>query len=191
MKRIEGESIVLRDLMPSDAAGYASLCADPALRRVLTEWEDPLEGESLPALEDLIAQAQAASDWRAPRRLAIALRGTDEIVGLVGVGEHPDLFETELVYGLLDACRGRGLHQGGGDPRLRRVPALRGPALSDPDRRGRRRPRLPRGGEVRLPALRAARARRPPPDRHARRGLRLFPQILTKKEGFASGEAHL
>ena len=30
------------------------------------------------------------------------------IVGLVGVGEHPDLFETELVYGLLDACRGRG-----------------------------------------------------------------------------------
>ena len=101
MKRIEGESIVLRDLMPSDAAGYAALCADPALRRVLTEWEDPLEGESLPALEDLIAQAQAASDWRAPRRLAIALRGTDEIVGL-------DLFETELVYGLLDACRGRG-----------------------------------------------------------------------------------
>lgn len=108
MKRIEGESIVLRDLMPSDAAGYAALYADPALRRVLTEWEDPLEGESLPALEDLIAQAQAASDWRAPRRLAIALRGTDEIVGLVGVGEHPDLFETELVYGLLDACRGRG-----------------------------------------------------------------------------------
>ena len=40
--------------------------------------------------------------------IAIALRGTDEIVGLVGVGEHPDLFETELVYGLLDACRGRG-----------------------------------------------------------------------------------
>lgn len=36
MKRIEGESIVLRDLMPSDAAGYAALCADPALRRVLT-----------------------------------------------------------------------------------------------------------------------------------------------------------
>ena len=25
MKRIEGESIVLRDLMPSDAAGYAAL----------------------------------------------------------------------------------------------------------------------------------------------------------------------
>ncbi|MGI5884807.1 MAG: GNAT family N-acetyltransferase [Candidatus Spyradocola sp.] len=108
MKRLEGESIVVRDLAPQDAAGFAALCADPALQRVLTEWEEPVPGDALPTLEDLIAQAQAAADWRAPRRLAIARWDTDEIIGLLGVGEHPDLFEIELVYGLLDACRGRG-----------------------------------------------------------------------------------
>ena len=72
MKRIEGESIVLRDLMPSDAAGYAALCADPALRRVLTDGDGVEVDDGIKAVvlvfqqlkiaqrADIIAQGQVA-----------------------------------------------------------------------------------------------------------------------------------
>ena len=108
MTPLLGETVIVRDLMEKDEARFAALRADPALRRALTEWEAPLPGEELPALSELIAQARAARDFRDARRLAIALRETDELIGLIGLGEHPDLFEVELVYGLLDAYRGRG-----------------------------------------------------------------------------------
>lgn len=91
--KLEGKSIVVRDLTPQD---------EPALVRVVAEMQ------ATDARADLAEVLADAADGRRAQCYAIALKATDEVLGVVSVDEHPDLNETELRYYLCGAFKGCG-----------------------------------------------------------------------------------
>jgi ribosomal-protein-alanine N-acetyltransferase len=100
---LEGKSVLLRPLERRDEENLLRIAREPAIAKYMPDWS---EGKERP--EDYDALLAAEDDEGAARIFAVTLPGKDELIGMVRVGENPDLNEAELTYFMSEAYKGCG-----------------------------------------------------------------------------------
>jgi len=97
--RLETQSVIIRAFAKKDAERLYSIVREASIRRFMPDWSD---GHARPQdYHDFIARSQKQqdnADISILRAYAIALPGTDEMIGMVAVGLKEKLNEIELAY---------------------------------------------------------------------------------------------
>lgn len=101
--------IVIRDFQRKDAVRLHRIVRESEIRRFMKDW-----AENAPAPEDFyeyidwMQTKEDSADARENKRYAIALRQTDELIGMVGMGLEDTINEVEIAYFMCKQYRRRG-----------------------------------------------------------------------------------
>ena len=107
--RLETERLVIRDLEFSDAARLHTIVWQKNMVRFMRDWSEHQTAVADTERFILWRRGQIdASDVYENRRYAVALKGSDLLIGIVGTGLAEDLHEVEMAYFLDEAYQKEG-----------------------------------------------------------------------------------
>lgn len=107
--RIETDRLIIRDLEQSDKEQLFKIVWQKDVVRFMRDWS-----ENIPSAESLtgyVAWHQTQKDSKdvfTAKRYAVALKESNLLIGVVGMGEDDRLHEVEMAYFIDEAYRGKG-----------------------------------------------------------------------------------
>ena len=106
---IETERLVIRDLEHKDAKQLFKIIWQKGVVRFMKDWSEnnPSE-ESCLAYIDWRQTQKGSTDVYESKRYAIALKGKDTLIGVVGMGLEDTVNEVEMAYFLDESYQGNG-----------------------------------------------------------------------------------
>lgn len=107
--RIELDEIVIRDFARKDAEDLFRIVREKEIYRFMRDWAD---NASVPAdyygYIDWLQSQKDSTDVYKNKRYAIALRETDELIGMVGMGLEENVNEVEMAYFMSERYQRKG-----------------------------------------------------------------------------------
>lgn len=110
--RLELDDIVVRTFEHKDAEDIFRIVREKDILRFMADWAE--NGNKIELLHEYIdyqQKVQDLTDININRRYAIALKDTDEMIGMVGVGLEDNLNEVEIAYFMSEKYQRRGYTQ--------------------------------------------------------------------------------
>lgn len=106
---IELDDIVIRDFARKDADAICRIVNEPEIVRFMRGWSENVgDRDGLNSCIDWHQSQKDSADVYSNKRYAIALRASDEMIGMVGMGLEDTLGEVELAYFMSERCQRRG-----------------------------------------------------------------------------------
>ena len=110
--RLELGDIVVRAFERKDAKDIYRIVREKEILRFMGDWaENGKEIESFYEYIDYQQKVQDVTDIDVNRRYAIALKDSDEMIGMVGVGLEDNVNEVEIAYFMSEEYQRRGYTQ--------------------------------------------------------------------------------
>lgn len=107
--RVELNEIVIRDFERKDAPKLFSIVREPGILRFMHDWsENSSVPEDFYGFIDWHQTRKESRDVYENKRYAIALKETDELIGMVGMGFEDTLHEVEVAYFMSEQYQRRG-----------------------------------------------------------------------------------
>ncbi|MEG1888772.1 MAG: GNAT family N-acetyltransferase [Lachnospiraceae bacterium] len=101
--------IVIRDFQRKDAVSLYSIVREREIIRFMKDWsENASTPEELYGFIDWLQTQRDSVDVQENKRYAIALRETDQLIGMVGMGLEDTLNEIEVAYFMCEQYQRRG-----------------------------------------------------------------------------------
>lgn len=110
--RIDLDHIIIRDFERRDAAGLHQIVREREIYRFMKDW-----AENAPNVEDLygyidwLQTKKDSADVFENKRYAIALKETDKLIGMAGMGLEETINEVEIAYFMSEHYQRRGYTQ--------------------------------------------------------------------------------
>lgn len=96
--RIESQRLVLREFEKDDVDGLHEICSQPSILKWMPDWEHPIE-QRIEWLDWVKKQYPLATKESARIMLAVTLKETGTIIGMVGIGNKEEVDnEIEIAY---------------------------------------------------------------------------------------------
>lgn len=106
---IDLHEIVIRDFERKDAAALHRIVREKGILRFMRDWsENAPEVEDFFDYIDWLQSKKTSTDVYENKRYAVALKETDELIGMVGMGLEETLNEVELAYFMSERFRRKG-----------------------------------------------------------------------------------
>ena len=107
--RIERNEIVIRDFERKDAPQLFSIVREEGIRRFMRDWsENSSRPEDYYGFIDWHQTKKESRDVYENKRYAIALKETDTLIGMVGMGLEDTVNEVEIAYFMSEQFQRRG-----------------------------------------------------------------------------------
>jgi len=107
--RIELQDILIRDFERKDAEALFGIARESQIVRFMRDWS---EHAKTPAdyyeYIDWLQARKDSADVRENKRYAVALKATDALIGMVGLGLEDTVNEVEVAYFMSEAYQRRG-----------------------------------------------------------------------------------
>lgn len=106
---LELDDIIIRDFKRKDASFLHSIVREREIVRFMRDWsENAPEVEDLYGFIDWLQTQRESTDIYENKRYAIALKQSDTLVGMVGMGLEETLGEVEVAYFMSERYQRRG-----------------------------------------------------------------------------------
>lgn len=110
--RIELNDIVIRDFERKDAPALFAIVREEGIRRFMHDWsENSACPEDFYGFIDWHRAHRDSRDVYENKRYAVALKETDELIGMVGMGLEDTVNEVEVAYFMSERFQRRGYTQ--------------------------------------------------------------------------------
>ena len=107
--RIELNDIVIRDFERKDAPALFAIVREEGIRRFMHDWsENSACPEDFYGFIDWHQAHKDSRDVYENKRYAVALKETDELIGMVGMGLEDTVNEVEVAYFMSERFQRRG-----------------------------------------------------------------------------------
>lgn len=107
--RIELDEIVIRDFAQKDAENLFRIVQEKDIYRFMPDWADNAsKPEDYYGYINWLQSQKDSTDVYKNKRYAIALRETDEMIGMVGMGLEENVNEVEMAYFMSERYQRRG-----------------------------------------------------------------------------------
>lgn len=107
--RIELDEIVIRDFAQKDAADLYRIVQEKEIYRFMRDWADNAsKPEDYYGYINWLQSQKDSTDVYKNKRYAIALRETDEMIGMVGMGLEENVNEVEMAYFMSEQHQRKG-----------------------------------------------------------------------------------
>lgn len=107
--KIDLEDIVIRDFERKDADSLHRIVRQKGILRFMKDWaENAPEPKDFYEYIDWLQTKKESADIYENKRYAIALKRTDELIGMVGMGLEETINEVEVAYFMSEKYQRRG-----------------------------------------------------------------------------------
>ncbi|MBE5960210.1 MAG: GNAT family N-acetyltransferase [Lachnospiraceae bacterium] len=107
--RIICKDVVIRDFESKDVNTLREIVAEPGIVRFMKDWwENSTVPGRLEGYVDWLQTQSESVDVLENKRYAIALKETDEVIGMVGMGLEENTNEVEVAYFMRESCQHKG-----------------------------------------------------------------------------------
>lgn len=106
---IETDELVIRDFQRKDAEALYRIVREKEIVRFMKDWSEHAEKpEDYYEYIDWLQTKSESTDVRENKRYAVALKATDELIGMVGMGLEDTVNEVEVAYFMSEKYQRRG-----------------------------------------------------------------------------------
>ena len=107
--KLQTPRLAIRDFTRADAESIYRIAREKAILRFMSDWSDGFERpqEYIKYLDGM-RRRKPSKDMRVNKRYVVTLRGSGEMIGMVGMGLKDELNEVEVAYFMEEAHQRRG-----------------------------------------------------------------------------------
>jgi RimJ/RimL family protein N-acetyltransferase len=107
--RLDAGPVLVRDFTRADAGRLFAIVHEPGIVRFMRDWsENAAAPEDFHGFIDWHQTQKDSTDIHLNKRYAIALAGSDELVGMVGMGLEETINEVEVAFFMSARHQGKG-----------------------------------------------------------------------------------